>query len=123
MVGRVEDGSGGQWETERLGGAEDRGLDRRFAVGVDKGDATKGGHSGSHVGLGDGVHWGGDAGDRKRNVASKAGGEGDGVGGEVDVVWKEDDVVICVGVALGEESIRGEAVLNLCACHCLGCGA
>lgn len=118
MVWKLEDRSRGQWETERLGGAEDRGLERRFAVGVDKGDATKRGHGGSHVGLGDGVHRGGDAGDRKRNVASETGGEGDRISGEVDVVWKEDDVVISIGVTLGEESISWETVVNLCACHC-----
>ncbi|PRQ30344.1 hypothetical protein RchiOBHm_Chr5g0023581 [Rosa chinensis] len=36
----------------------------------------------------------------KRQAAGELGGEEDGIGGEVDVVREEDDVIIGVGVAL-----------------------
>lgn len=35
-----------------------------------------------------------------------------GVGGEVDVVREENDVVVGVGVALTEKLVGGEAVFN-----------
>jgi len=56
------------------------------------------GAEGGHGVLGDGVHRGGDAGDGQRHAAGEAGGEIDGVGGEVDVPREEDHVVVGVGL-------------------------
>lgn len=78
---------------------------------MDDANAAKRSHGGGHVGLCDGVHGRGDAGDGKRDVAAESGGELDGLRGEVDVVGKEDDVIVGVGVTLVKEPLGGEPIL------------
>ena len=79
---------------------------------MDDTDATKSSHGGSHVGFGDGVHGGRDAGDREGDIAGETGSELDGVSGEVNVVRKEDDIVVGVGKSLIEELFSCKAVLH-----------
>lgn len=109
---RFEDGIGENRDAAGFDGFNHVGLLRRRRVGVDDADAAEGGHGNGHVGLGDGVHGGRNAGDREGDAAAESGGQMDGVGGEVDVVRKEDDVIVGVGVALVEEPIGGEAVFE-----------
>ncbi|GFQ01891.1 DNA ligase 1 [Phtheirospermum japonicum] len=67
-------------------GAEVRSVDplcpglpgRGRGVGVYDTDGAERGHGGGHGGLGDGVHWGGDAGVREGRAAAEFGGESDG---------------------------------------------
>lgn len=79
---------------------------------MDDADATKSSHGGGHVGFGDGVHGGRDAGDREGDIAGESSSELDGVGGEVNVVRKEDDIVVGVGKSLVEEPLSCETVLH-----------
>lgn len=81
-------------------------------VGVDEAEAAEGGHGESHGGFGDGVHGGGHAGEGEGDVAAEFGAEFHRVGGEIDVVREEDDVVVCVGVALREELRGRKAVVG-----------
>jgi hypothetical protein len=83
---------------------------------VDDIEATKGRHSGGHGALDDDVHRGGEDQGEERNPAC---GEGDVVGGEVNVVREKDDVIVGVGVATVEELGGGEPVLLHC-CVALG---
>jgi len=108
--GGEERGARDEGDAACLGGAEDGGLGRRVGVAVDDGGAADGGHGGGHGRLGDGVHGRGDAGDGERHAAGEAGGEVDGVGGEVDVAREDDHVVVGVGDALREQPRRREAV-------------
>lgn len=78
---------------------------------MDDGGAAEGGHGDGHGGLGDGVHRRGDARDREGEVPREARREVDGVGGEIDEAGVDDDVVVGVGDALGEEAGGGEAVV------------
>lgn len=89
-----------------------------WGIGVYDTDATKSSHGGSHIGFGYSVHGGRDAGDGEGDVASKPGSELDGVSGEVNVVRKEDDIVVGVGKALIEELLSCETVLH-CSCSVL----
>lgn len=63
------------------------------------------------MGLRNGVHGGGNAGDGKRDVTGEPGGELHRLSGKVNVVRKEDDVVVGVGVTLVEEPLGGKAIL------------
>lgn len=97
---------------EGLGLSDHGRLSGDVAVVVDDSDPSEGGHGGGHVGLRDGVHRRGDAGDGEGHAPAEARGEGDGVRGEIDVVREEDDVVVCVGVSLREELLRRETIFE-----------
>lgn len=96
----------------RLGRQDSAGLLGGGAVGVNDADATGSSHCSGHVALGDGIHRGGDAGGGKLDVASEVGGKRNGVGREVDVMRKEDDVIVGIRVALVEEFISRETVFH-----------
>jgi hypothetical protein len=103
-------------DAEGLDGANDGRLVDSREVRVNDTEATKGCHRGGHGTLNDDVHRGGeDRGDERNPVR----GEGEVVGGEVDVVWEKDDVIVGVGVATVEELGGGELVLVHC-CAVLG---
>lgn len=78
---------------------------------MDDSDATEGGHGNGHGGLGDGVHRRGNAWDGEVVALGEAGGEVDGVGGEINEAGVDDDVIVGVGDALGEEAGGSEAVV------------
>lgn len=98
--------------TQRLGLSDHRRLSGDVGVIVDDPDPSEGGHRGGHVRLRDGVHRRGDAGDGEGHAPAEARGERDGVGGEVDVVREEDDVVVGVGVSLRKELLRREPIFE-----------
>lgn len=102
-----------------LDGADDGGLVGGGKVGVDDAKAAQRRHGGGHGTLGDGVHRGGDDWGEEREPAREVRGEGNVIGGEVDVVREEDDVIVGVGVATVEELGGGETVL-LHYCAALG---
>ena len=54
--------------------ADEGSLSGGVAVIVDDSDTSERGHSSSHVGLGDGVHGGSDAGDGERDALAEARG-------------------------------------------------
>lgn len=112
VVWGFEDRVGEEGDAAGLDGSDHGGLLGRRRIGVDDPDAAERGHGNRHVGFGDGVHWGGDAGDGEGHVAAELGGEVDGVGGEVDVVGEEDDVIVSVGVTLIEEPAGEETVFE-----------
>jgi hypothetical protein len=119
-VGGGAEGRGGEdGDAMGLDGADDEHLVGSGEVGVDNIEATKGRHSGDHGALGDGVHRGGEDQGEERNPAHEMRGEGDVVGGEVNVVWEKDDVIVGVGVAMVEELGGGEPILLHC-CAALG---
>lgn len=79
---------------------------------MDDTDAAKRSHGRSHVGFGDGVHGGRNAWNGERDIAGESGSKLDRVSGEVNVVRKEDDIVVGVGKSLIEELFSCKAVLH-----------
>lgn len=74
MVRALKNGVGGNRNTEGFSVADEGSLSGGVAVIVDDSDTSERGHSSSHVGLGDGVHGGSDAGDGERDALAEARG-------------------------------------------------